>query len=127
MWPFSARQHQETPGNQLAATHDEADSHEDAPGTTIGTFAALTEQVSQLRSEVGALQQEWAETLERLNRWGKRQAARERKDLHATLDGPGPEVAEENGATALSGQTVADRSVLKAQLRAKLARQRGHA
>jgi hypothetical protein len=121
MWPFRDRQDRETPGNQLAATQSGADSHEDAPGSTNGTLLALTTQVAQLRSEVGALQQEWAETLERLSRWGKRQAARERKDLHATLEGPGPEVAEEKEPDPIGGHyTAADRSALKAQLRAKL-------
>lgn len=125
MWPFSGRQHQETPRNHPSTTPAQLETSEDRPQSPN---AELVAQISQLTAEVGAVRQEWAETLERLNRWSKRQSARERRELHAALDGEGMEVAEEETpepipVSAGNGSQM-DRAAMKAQLRAQL-RQRG--
>jgi hypothetical protein len=121
VWPFSSRQHQESPGNH----QETSETHQEPVRATI---AGVLDQISQLRAEVAGLQQEWGETLDRLNRMVKRFSARERKQLHSALEEEGPEVAEENGAQpAAEGAedgTQDARSRLKAQLRSRL-QQRG--
>lgn len=72
--------------------------------------ASDREVLDALVAEVKQLRIEWAETLDKVNRWASRQAARQRKELHANLDAA---MADEPAAAALPSQP-AD---VKAELR----------
>lgn len=116
-WPWNR---QRTPSEQP----------QDAPSAALSTqIAELTAQVSQLTSDLAGIRLEWAETLDKLNRWSSRQSARQRRETHQNLDhlaADGPEDAEDapgatNGAGVESG-SLADRAARKAALRAQFNR-----
>ncbi|MGH7510996.1 MAG: hypothetical protein ACREMZ_16280 [Gemmatimonadales bacterium] len=91
--------------------------------------SSLSVRLSQLESDLAGLRLEWAEVLDKLNRWASRQSARERRRAVAQLDdlaGNGSEIAEDApGATngrELGNGAPPDRSVAKAALRALIRR-----
>lgn len=122
-WPWNR---QETPSH---APHDATDRTAEPPPDDDEIAGSIQAQLSQLTSDLAGIRLEWAEVLDKLNRWASRQSARERRRTVAQLDGltgDGPEVAEDApGAT--NGQDVGngahpDRSAAKAALRARIRR-----
>jgi hypothetical protein len=118
MWPFSPRNRQQTPSHAPEFT---------AVNTPPPPPAELSAQLSQLTSDDAGLRLEWAEILDKINRWASRQAARDRRRAGSQLDGL--EIAEDApGATNGGGDGVevdpvaigAQRAFLKAQLRARI-------
>lgn len=89
----------------------------------------LAAQLSQLTADVSALRLEWSEVLDKLNRWTKRQSARDRREVSAGLEllgENGPEMAED-GPGATNGHDPAPgtpeaRMVAKAALRSRIVR-----
>lgn len=90
-----------------------------------GADTPLAVKVSQLEGELAGIRLEWAEVLDKINRWASRQAARERQRAVRELgnlaeapetheDAPGPTNGGESGS-------MADRASAKAQLRARAA------
>ena len=85
------------------------------------------QRLQQLEADFAQLRLEWSDTLDRIQRWAGRMAARERQRIHRDLDQLGgdsasPEAAgEPNG----NGGGVDPRQSLKAQLRARAAQMRG--
>jgi hypothetical protein len=89
----------------------------------------LAAQLSQLTADLSALRLEWSEVLDKLNRWTKRQSARDRREVNsglAHLGEDGPEMAEDapgatNGHDPAPGSPEA-RLAAKAALRSRLRR-----
>jgi hypothetical protein len=76
------------------------------------------ELLEQLRHDVQAIRFEWADVLDKINRWASRQAARTKNDTLRALEleqSPGEE-APAQAAGPAAGQSTAE---LKAQLRRK--------
>lgn len=119
MWPFTPRNRQETPS--------------DAPATPIefvpAELADLQAQLSQLTADLAGLRLEWAEVLDKINRWASRQAARERRRVNVELDHlgeNGSEIAEDapgatNGHAPAPGTPEA-RLAAKQALRSRIRR-----
>jgi len=83
----------------------------------------LHTQVQLLATELASLRLEWAEVLDKINRWASRQAARERqravRELSAMSDDQ-ETLQEAQGPTNDAGMgSQADRATIKAQLRAR--------
>ena len=51
----------------------------------------LNHDVSGLQSELAAIRFEWAEVLDKINRWSAREAARRRRDVNAALSDQRPQ------------------------------------
>jgi hypothetical protein len=126
MWPFSPRNRQQTPS---IAPENASDRTQEPPPDDDEIAGSIQAQLSQLTSDLAGLRLEWAEVLDKLNRWASRQSARERRRAVAQLDhlsGDGPEVAEDApGATngrELGNGAPPDRSAAKAALRALIRR-----
>lgn len=107
MWPFT-RQNRQQP--------DEIPAEEAPPG--------LTERVERLEYELQQLRLEWADTMDKINRWAARQAARDRHALQRLAEA-GSEGGEGSGSTpapngALNGAQTREQQ--KAALRAQLLR-----
>jgi hypothetical protein len=73
------------------------------------------ELLAELRREVGSLRFEWADVLDKINRWASRQAARTRNDTLRALELE-PAGEEAPAPAPAAGQNLAE---LKAQLRHK--------
>lgn len=57
----------------------------------ITAVSALQEKDKAREAEMSAISLSWAETLDKINRWAGRQAARHRRDIDAALqESPGP-------------------------------------
>lgn len=122
-WPWNR---QETPSQH---PDDAGNGSQEPPPDDDEVASSISAQLSQLTSDLAGLRLEWAEVLDKLNRWASRQSARERRRAVAQLDqlsGDGPEIAEDaSGATnghELGNGAQVDRSIAKAALRAKLRR-----
>jgi hypothetical protein len=121
-WPWNRQQTpSHAPENTIAPSQESPPDEEELANS-------LSVRLSQLESDLAGLRLEWAEVLDKLNRWASRQSARERRRAVAQLDelGDGPEIAQEaagatNGHLPDSGSPD-ERSRLKAALRAKIRR-----
>lgn len=122
-WPWNR---QETPSHH---PDDAGDRTQEPPPDDDAIASSIQAQLSQLTSDLAGLRLEWAEVLDKLNRWASRQSARERRRAVAQLDqlsGDGPEIAEDapgatNGQEQGNGAHL-DRSAAKAALRARITR-----
>lgn len=83
---------------------------EPAPAEALAPSAL--EQLAQLQRDVQAIRFEWADTLDKINRWASRQAARQRLDTHRALESDATEQLQL--PEAAPSNNIAD---LKAQLR----------
>lgn len=100
MWPFKSQQTPSTP--QQPALEDQV--------------RALSRELAEQRADLQLLRREWADTLDKLQSWFGREAARKRQQLHKQLETPetAPEVA---------GSTNGHQPISKAELR-RIAAQR---
>jgi len=71
----------------------------------------LLERVEQLESKNRTIHQEWADTLDKLQTWFGREAARRRQRVHRALEGE-PETHEVD-AGAPNGAPVVDKAALR--------------
>jgi hypothetical protein len=114
------------PWNKQAPTSQPPEHAPTAPQEPSEPLAA---QLSHLTADVAALRLEWSEVLDKLNRWAKRQTARDRRQVHGQLDElgqEGPEIAEDapgatNGHHPAPGSPEA-RMAAKAALRSRVRR-----
>lgn len=119
-WPWNRQRTPSKPPPDAPGL--DADAPDDEPGS-------VQAQLSQLTSDLAGLRLEWAEVLDKINRWASRQSARERRRAVAQLDGlngDGSEIAEDalgatNGQEQGNGARL-DRSAAKAALRAQIRR-----
>jgi hypothetical protein len=114
MWPFAPRNRQQTPSHAPESASADAKTE-------------LAAQLSQLTADVAGLRLEWAEILDKINRWASRQAARDRRRASAELDGleiaedaPGDANGGEDGVEVGPAGNAAQRAALKAHLRARI-------
>lgn len=95
MWPFDRHQ---------KPTVTQPPGHEERLG-------ALERRNAELAADLALLRREWADTLDKLQTWFGRQAARKRQQLHRDLEGL-PETSPEP-----AGATNGVQAVSKAELR----------
>lgn len=59
----------------------------DAPAaaSTAQLIQSVSEELGSLRAELSSIRMEWAEVLDKINRWSAREAARRRRDVNASL------------------------------------------
>lgn len=88
----------------------------DDQASVDGAGAPLTptdrQLLEELRGEVHRLQFEWADVLDKINRWASRQAARQRSEVTRALEG-----ADAPAAAAEAPPATNNVAELKAQLR----------
>lgn len=98
----------------LAAPPDDAEQLAQLPPAPAIEAEPLPPSERELLDEVvremGQMRIEWAETLDKINRWASRQAARQRKEINQNLDAITS--AAEHEATAPSNAPV-DKSELR--------------
>jgi len=78
-----------------------------ASETTLRELVShLSHDVSELKSELASIRFEWAEVLDKINRWSAREATRRRRDVTAALSDdrqlavPDPAQADDHGSQA---------------------------
>lgn len=101
MWPFKRQQ---TPSVTPAPAVDPA-------------VESLERRVRTLEGDLAAVRREWADTLDKLQTWFGRQAARKRQQLHRDLE------AQETASEA-AGPTNGHEPISKAELRKVVAQRR---
>lgn len=116
IWPWNRQRTPSKPPESLTAV-------------TENPPPELVAQLSQLSADLAGLRLEWAEVLDKINRWASRQAARERRRAAVVLDElgqDGQEIAEDapgatNGHDPAPGSPEA-RMAAKAALRSRIRR-----
>lgn len=103
MWPFNRPQK----------------PSETSPPGLEDRLHAVERSLAELRADVSLLRREWADTLDKLQTWFGREAARKRAQLHKQLELEPQPAAQEPVGAAIDSQ--AERASLKAALRRKVA------
>lgn len=95
MWPFNRRE---------KASVTPPPGHEERLG-------ALERRNAELAADLALLRREWADTLDKLQTWFGRQAARKRQQLHRDLEGE-PQTPQDAPQAAINGGPV-DKATLR--------------
>lgn len=101
MWPFKVQKSATVTPTVTAPTPD----------------AELLQRLDAMESKLKTIHQEWADTLDRLQTWFGREAARRRQRVHRALEG------EPDAAPETAGATNGAQPMTKAELR-KIAAQK---
>lgn len=85
LWPKKGPRTASEPRSEPGAGDDTPLTTRELVGQLLLTVTDLRGKIEQQNSEMATLRLEWADTLDRIQRWASRQGARHRRDIEAAL------------------------------------------